>query len=135
MNSIGGDSGIEAFEAIPSTLAVNLGSATVQNVVNVSEVGELYSVSIADLDSPIGTLAANLEIQIDGQAAQTLNLWTAGTVNAALLAFSSFVDGGGDLHIFLPFKARYAISLRVAVNISVAGSGTVYLGVTRGRRY
>lgn len=135
MNNLGGSAPLEAFEAIPTTLAVNLGSATVQNAVNVTEVGELYSVSIAALDTPVGSLAANLEIQIDGQSAQTLTLYTAGAVNPALAAFSTFITTGSDLHVFLQFKARYGTSLRVGVNVSVAGSGTVYLGVTRGRRY
>ena len=135
-NGISGEEfSAEAMEAIPSTLAVNVGSATTQNVVNVSEIGELYSVSIAALDSPLATLTANLEIQIDAQTTQTLTLYTAGTVNPALVAFASFVNAGSDFHVFFPFKCRYGVSLRVGINISVAASGTLYLGVTRGRKY
>lgn len=131
MNSLlGDDATLETQEAIPTTLAVNLGSATSQSL-TYTEAGILTRVSLAQLSTPIGSLAANLEIQIDGLTAITYNLYTGGVRNTALLAFG----GESGSYVVFGFNARYVSSVRVGVNISVAGSGTIYLGVCRNRRY
>lgn len=135
-NFLGTSADLENFEPIVTTLAATWGSAGVQNVLNVSETGQLYSVAIGLLPTSAGTLAATLEIQVDGQTTQSIVLYSAGVLNLPVIyPFGINAGGGAGFSAILAFNARYASSLRIGLNITVTTSGTVYLGVTRGRRY
>jgi hypothetical protein len=128
MNSIGASSVIfEAFTPVFSSSAISITGTGVTDLVNVTETG--YLASIAWNDNSTGTWA--VEITIDGQTTVNVPVVIGGVKQAIASAFTMVSAG----NFMWPFgNMRYTSSLRVAINCTAAGSGSVTIAMIRGKK-
>lgn len=128
MNSIGSPGQVpEAFNVVPTSQSITLGSTGVTDLLNVSEIG--YLASIAWVDNQTGTWA--IEITVDGQTMVSIPIAITGTRQPIANAYMSVSAGA----ILLPFGTlRYASSLRVSVNVTATGTGSVVIAMIRGKK-
>lgn len=126
-NQISGeDLAFEAFNPVATSSSITLGSTGVTDVVNVTETGILGS--IAWVDNQTGTWA--LELTVDGQTLVSIPIAVAGVRQPIGNAYMTVSAAA----ICLPFNLRYASSLRVSVNVTVTGTGSVVLSMIRGKK-
>lgn len=144
-----GSSSIGKRSADPMRVTIsttNVPLTTVQTVtlVNVTQTGQLGTISCQVTTAPTGTPTANLRINVDAQGVASFALYAGGTTwgittqGAAVTApGAGVVDGSalGDAFA-LQFNTRFNTSLVVDVDLTGAGTaGQLTCTVTRGFTY
>ena len=142
-NQISGEQLTVAFYRPTSSFSagIALNGTGLTNVVNVTEEGILSAIGILVATGPGGSITAALEIQVDGQTTESIAIYTAGiTFQPAIRGWNTMGDGagapgGGNSVLMIPVGLAYQTSLRVGINVTVAGSsGSLDVNVMRGKR-
>ena len=118
-----------AYEPTLTSVAVDLNAIASTTIINVTEQGRLINIGIIVTNALVGSVAATLDITIDGGTKRSFTLW-GGTdefwIDGDLMAWATLLTFGGKaIHekMVIPFHIPYAASLLIAIDVTDA-SGT-----------
>lgn len=122
----------------PDSQVISLTSAVLTNVIDLSsQAGIIHQISFSIDTVLTGNNTSALEVQIDGQATQSISLFSAAlTFPNTILAFLGSGTGlvVNDFRTFL-FTLPFTKSARIGLNVSIASAlGALRLTVLRSKR-
>lgn len=127
---------LESYQVIfDAATGISSNSVALTNLTNVTGPGVLSSIGINLNTIATGGWSAQLEVQIDGGPTRTLTIRVVGADGGIHPFASTLYDTSHPLAYLVPVNLRFAVSLRVGINVTVAAPGntlscTVCRGVT-----
>lgn len=115
-----------------TSVSVSAGSAAVTNIINVIESGYLIEFAI-DKNSLTGTPAFTLSIQVDGATAFSEQILLSGNFTGDLMQRFSEVGNNGAGNQVVRIYCYYRQSLKIDVECTVTGGGTLGVRVFRAK--